>query len=214
MGMAWQDARLPSPVAWLGARWLALMARDRLRNGQSGPTPGNDRAASGDQRGEFEAFFLRYDRQITSYLWRMTGDEQLASELAQETFLRAWQHFAEISQYEQPLSWLFHVATNLALQQRRRRAAPVGAATSLDVDTDPASSDPSVHFVEQDLVRQTLLQLPIQQRAALVLREVYGMSCAEVGNLLNCSRDAVKMALFRAREQFRRHYLRAEEEDE
>ncbi|MBA3827211.1 MAG: hypothetical protein H0X24_25370 [Ktedonobacterales bacterium] len=58
----------------------------------------------------FETFFLRYDRQIASYLWRMLGDEHSASELAQETFLRAWQHFDEIRAYERPLAWLFRVA--------------------------------------------------------------------------------------------------------
>ena len=56
-------------------------------------------------------------------------------------------------------------------------------------------------------MRQTLLQLPIRQRAALILREVIGLSCAEIGDLLNISRDAVKMALWRAREQFRARYL-------
>ena len=199
-------------LAWPGMRWLALLQRNRFPLGQGGQDEHPTSAAEGDYAAQFETFFLRYDRQITSYLWRMTGDEQLASELAQETFLRAWQHFAEISNYEQPLGWLFRVATNLALQQRRRRAAPVGAAAPLNAENDPASSDPTVHFVEQDLVRQTLLQLPLQQRAALILREVYGLSCAEVGNLLNCSRDAVKMALFRAREQFRAHYLREDED--
>ena len=199
-------------LVWPGMRWLTLLQRDRLPLGQGGQGDQPLSARGDDHAAQFEAFFLRYDRQITSYLWRMTGDEQLASELAQETFLRAWQHFAEISVYEQPLSWLFRVATNLALQQRRRRAAPVGAAASLDAENDPASSDPTLHFIEQDLIRQTLLQLPLQQRAALILREVYGLSCAEVGNLLNCSRDAVKMALLRARERFRTHYLREDED--
>ena len=77
----------------------------------------------------------------------------------------------------------------------------------LDEDDDPAGSDHSTRFAEQDIVRQTLLQLPIRQRATLILREVYGLSCAEIGDLLHISRDAVKMALWRAREQFRARYL-------
>ena len=156
---------------------------------------------------EFEAFFCAIDHQITSYLWRMTGDEQVASELAQETFLRAWQHFDAVSHYEQPLAWLFRVATNLARQHHRRQVIPMRTTTMLDEDDDPASSDHSTRFAEQDIVRQTLLQLPIRQRAALILREVHGLSCAEIGDLLHISRDAVKMALWRAREQFRARYL-------
>lgn len=216
MGMAWRWKQHTQPLSlseWPGQFWLALVERQRPDATDGEPHHAGAYSVGNRSAAEFEAFFLRYDRQITSYLWHMTGDEQIASELAQETFLRAWQHFEAVCHYEQPLSWLFRVATNLARQHHRRQAAPVGAATALNEDTDPASSDPTIRFAEQDLVRQTLLQLPIHQRTALILREVYGLSCAEVGNLLNISRDAVKMALWRAREQFRVRYLR-EEEDE
>lgn len=120
--------------------------------------------------------FLSYDRPILSYLWRITGDEQTASELAQEIFLRAWQHFDKISTHEQHLGWLFRVATNLALQQQRRAGSMVTLADAADL----VSSDPSLHFVEQDLIRQTLVRLSFSQRAALVLREIHRLSCAEI----------------------------------
>ena len=161
----------------------------------------------------FEAFFHQFEGRITGYLWRMTGDEQVACEMSQETFLRAWQHFDTISTYEQPGAWLYRVATNLALQYLRRRALPVGAAMPIGLDGDPAASDPSVRYVESDLVRQILLSLSPKQRAALVLREVIGLSCDEVGRTLGVTRDAAKQLLWRGREQFRTRYLRAEGED-
>jgi len=213
--MAWPWRQRSQPISsgkWIGARLFALLERDRPSAAGKESHHAGAYSAGRTSATEFEAFFLRYDRQITGYLWRMTGDDQIASELAQETFLRAWQHFDAISRYDQPLSWLFRVATNLARQHHRRMASPMRTTTTLDEDTDPASSDPTIRFAEQDLVRQTLLQLPIHHRAALILREVYGLSCAEVGSLLNISRDAVKMALWRAREQFRTRYLREEED--
>jgi RNA polymerase sigma-70 factor (ECF subfamily) len=213
MSMTWPWRERTHSISiggWLRESWLALVGTHHLAAADGEPSR-TGAFAVGDQRAAFEAFFLRYDRQITSYLWRMTGDEQTASELAQETFLRAWQHFEVIRQYDQPVAWLFRVATNLARQYHRRRTAPVGMATALDAENDPAGSDPTLHFVEQDLVRQTLLQLPIHQRAALILREVYGLSCAEIADLLGMSPSAVKMALWRAREQFRVRYLREEE---
>ncbi len=215
MGMAWPWRQHPQPISsgrWPAFRWLALLERDRPATAGGESHRAGAYSAGNAGTAEFEAFFLRYDRQITSYLWRMTGDEQIASELAQETFLRAWQHFDTISHYDKPLSWLFQVATNLARQHHRRAASPIRMASALDEDNDPASSDPTIRFAEQDLVRQTLLQLSVNQRAALILREVYGLSCDEVGSLLNMSRDAVKMALWRARERFRTHYLREEED--
>lgn len=151
-------------------------------------------------------FFARFEQQIFGYLLRMTGDEQTAHDLSQEAFLRAWQHYAKISTYEHPAAWLFRVATNLALSHLRRRSSPVGSARLLGDDDSPARSDPAMRFVESDLVQQVLLALTPKQRAALVLREVYGLTCEEVGRVLGISRDAAKMALWRAREQFRTRY--------
>ncbi len=163
---------------------------------------------------DYEAFIRQHERAILNYLWRMTGDEQTAYDLTQEVFLRAWQRFDALRRYDQPRSWLFRVATNLAITHIRRRALPVGSATPLDTaldsERDPASSDPAWRLAESDQVRRTLLQLSPQRRAALVLREVYGLSAAEVGQTLGITPVAVRMALHRAREQFRALYLREE----
>ncbi|MGH2516023.1 MAG: RNA polymerase sigma factor [Ktedonobacterales bacterium] len=161
--------------------------------------------------GTFEAFFARYEQSVFGYIYRMTGDEQTAHDLCQEAFLRAWQHFDKIQGYTYPSAWLFRVAANLALSHLRRRASPVGGARLLGDDDSPARSDPAMRFVESDLVTQTLLGLSQKQRSALVLREIYGLSCEEVGQMLGMSREAVKMSLWRAREQFRRRYTLAGE---
>lgn len=155
---------------------------------------------------DFEAFFLAHERAITGYLWRMTGDEQVASDLSQETFLRAWQRFDRIQAYARPGGWLLRVATNLALQHLRRRAAPVGSATSLDEAWNPQASDPGRRFVERDQVRETLRELTPKARALLLLRDVYGLSAEEAAAMLKMSREAVKVGLWRARTQFRDRY--------
>src|SRR5579872_4871505 len=75
-------------------------------------------AAPDEQLRRFENFFHDFEQPIFGYLWRMIGDEQTASDLLQETFVRAWQHFSQISGYDRPGAWLFRVATNLALNYR------------------------------------------------------------------------------------------------
>lgn len=166
---------------------------------------------SGHSLTTFEAFFRRHEREIFGYLWRMTGDEQAAYDLSQEAFVRAWQHFDRIATYDRPAAWLFRVATNLALTHQRRTAAPVGAAQPFSTTTDPSVSDPSWQLAESDAIRTTLLALPPQQRAALVLREVYGFSCAEVAETLGITLAAAKMTLSRGRDGFRARYTRQEE---
>jgi DNA-directed RNA polymerase specialized sigma24 family protein len=142
---------------------------------------------------EFESFFRAHEARLSAYLWRMTSNQQSASDLCQETFLRAWQRYDTIRAYDQPDAWLFRVATNLALQLARRRKAPVGAAGPLEEAFEPSVSDPAWRFAGRDLVR-----------------EVSGFSAQEAAQALGMSLAAVKVALWRARAQFREVYLRKE----
>ncbi len=164
--------------------------------------------AGAELGGEYERFIRLYERQVLNYLWRMTGDEQAAYDLTQEVFLRAWQRFDTLQRYEQPRGWLFRVATNLALSHIRQRTVRGGRTSALDDGREPASSDPAWRLAESDLVRSVLLRLAPKRRAALVLREVYGLTAAEVGRALGMSEVSVRMALHRGREQFRELYLR------
>ena len=205
----------PSPAGartgWvqLLAQWTRLFALSQEQDPAAESLLPTVRAhASSAHPDDFEAFFLQHEHAIFGYLLRLTGDEQSAHDLSQEAFLRAWQHYDKIRGYDHPAAWLFRVASNLAISHLRRRSSPVGSAKLLGDDDSPARSDPAMRFIEVDLVEQTLLELPPKQRAALVLREVYGFSCEEIGVTLGMSRDAVKMSLWRAREQFRVRYVR------
>jgi RNA polymerase sigma-70 factor (ECF subfamily) len=154
----------------------------------------------------YEPFVRQHERAILNYLWRMTGDEELAYDLTQEVFLRAWQRWETIRGYEQPRAWLFRVATNLARSHLRRRS-PLGQRVPMpDDDAGPATSDPAWRLAEADQVRDALLQLSPKRRAALVLREVYQFSAAEIGAMLGMREAAVRMTVHRAREQFRALY--------
>lgn len=208
MLMFWSGKR-----AVLGLRWW--IARPSRLNAQ----PPQDARASAQRAQtipasipvsdtDCERFIREHERVILNYLWRMTGDEETACDLTQEVFLRAWRRFETIRTYDQPVSWLFRVATNLALTYLKRRSLSARSSAVFDEDRGPASSDPTWHIAESDLVRDILLQLSPERRAALVLREVYGLSAAEVGSILGISQNAVRMALHRARRQFRDLYVR------
>jgi RNA polymerase sigma-70 factor (ECF subfamily) len=201
---------------WLSASVRWLMRDSDLRR-QVSPSmwnderalPGGAERAAASKEGEFEPFMRCFERQILNYLWRMTGEEQTAYDLTQEAFLRAWRHFDAVRQYERPQAWLYRVATNLALRHISRRSRqPIATSEIGSVGHDiPGASDPARQVVESEHVRQALLQLPHKRRAALVLREVYGLQTAEVGKALNMTETAVRMTISRAREQFRALYL-------
>ena len=208
-------SRRAQPTAH-GALWRRLLLA--IENGN---LAGTAAAASQGQRalprgeiGEFEQFFRAHERDIFTYLWRMTGDEQAAYDLTQETFLRAWRRFARIRDYERPGGWLFRVATHLALNHLRARRTALGGAISLDavgnarqaLPFSPSASDPGSRLANADAVRRALMAIPHRQRAALVLREVYGLSCEETATALGISAGAAKTLLWRARGEFRSRY--------
>jgi RNA polymerase sigma-70 factor (ECF subfamily) len=202
-----------SPVWSARRRWHWLTRHPRYLIAQQptdahATTRGGQSDAAANISADCERFIREHERTILNYLWRMTGDEETASDLTQEVFLRAWQRFETIRGYERPASWLFRVATNLALTYLKRRSLPGASPTTLDEDDGPATSDPAWHYAESDLIRTILLQLSPQRRAALVLREVYGLRAAEVGQVLGISDTALRMTLHRARSQFRELYLR------
>jgi len=197
---------------WERWRWcpaLTLLATARNADAAAPRVTGEPAAERASD--DYDQFIHAHERPILNYLWRMTGEEQTAYDLTQEVFLRAWQRFETIRRYDQPRAWLFRVATNLALTHARRR--PLARTGELRAVDDPAASDPAWRLAERDHVREVLLRLTPKRRAALVLREVYGLSASEIGEALGMSEAAVRMALHRAREQFRALYLREAEAD-
>jgi RNA polymerase sigma-70 factor (ECF subfamily) len=137
----------------------------------------------------------------------MTGNEQAAYDLSQETFLRAWRHFAKVRAYEEPRAWLLHVATRIALNYRRdRRADPQPLDLAEEGERHMVAQDQMARLAEREVIEAALLSLPKRQRAALILRDVYGYRSAEIARFLDVSPAAAKMTISRAREQFRAQY--------
>jgi RNA polymerase sigma-70 factor, ECF subfamily len=202
------------PRAWVGQRaWVGRLAAMVIHRARDATAEMPGAALERD----FDALFERCEARIFGYLWRVTGDRHAASDLCQETFLRAWQHFAKVSGYEQPEAWLWRVATNLALNYRRARAIHAAdAALTGDVSDEhsPAVSDPAWRVAVRASVHATLLALPPKPRAALVLREVYDLSFEEVAAALGCTPAAAKMTLSRARERFRQLYAAEDSAEE
>ena len=175
-----------------------------------------DRTQVDEDLEPFEEFFGLHHAVIFDYLWRMTGEEQTANDLTQETFLRAWRQYSTISAYDSPRAWLFRVATNLALNHMRASARRTtfqhGGATDDEEAPTATIPDQAEQVVSQDIISRQLLSLPPRERSALVLHAIYGFSCAELADALNISLSAAKIAVWRGRERFRRGYLREEGE--
>lgn len=189
--------------------WLFALRSERV-TGEPASTPlpsalPSDSAAPGAE--SFEAFYQRREGSVFGYLWRVCGDEQTANDLTQEVFFRAWQRYAQLQTYERPDAWLFRVATNLALNEKRRQRT-AGPSLGLIGSEGAGAGDHAAQLAERSALRSALESLPAKQRAAFILRETYGHSCEEVADILRISPAAAKMTLSRARQRLRALYLK------
>lgn len=154
--------------------------------------------------------YQQYYGPIHRYLARMCGSSDLADELAQETFLRAFVGWFAFRGDCSVSTWLFRIARNAYLSHLRRPSA-----TRIDTDeflAIPAAA-PAYNPEQQqatgeqrDMIRLVLGQLPEKQRSILLLRDDEELSYAEIADVLGISLAAVKVNLFRARNAFRAAY--------
>ncbi|CAA9283711.1 MAG: hypothetical protein AVDCRST_MAG77-4070 [uncultured Chloroflexi bacterium] len=157
---------------------------------------------------------------VRRYLTRLVGDADVGAELAQETFLRAYLALPRLSHGSDVPAWLFRIATNLARQHYRRRqlihwspllpsaSSPSAVASRAAWSETPLASGRSLEdeVVRRDQVQHALAQLPLAQRSCLLLYAWAGYTCAEIGEMVGKSADAVRMLLVRARRGFRAAY--------
>jgi len=167
----------------------------------------------------FDQFYARHEQPLYGYLRRLLPSHELAVELAQEAFFRAWRHFDTLSGYERPEAWLYRVATNLAISQLRRKAPLSFSALLARMRADAAEPaeltpgdllrsplDLEERTAERDQIDRILRALPERHRAALLLAAVQGFTSDEIAEALAVTPDNARQMLSRARAQFRRLY--------
>ena len=154
----------------------------------------------------FRAFVVRYERMVFALLSRMLGHGPEVEDLAQETFVRAYRAFPGFDP-EGPArvsTWLLTIATRLALDSRKRRRLDV---REIEEGSDAVtSSTPEITLERRQLgqaIAEAASKLPDDQRAALVLAELHGLSIAEIAEALEVPENTAKTRLFRAREKMR-----------
>jgi RNA polymerase sigma-70 factor, ECF subfamily len=163
----------------------------------------------------FAALFAAYQGPITSYLYRLVHDREVADDLAQETFLKAYAALARTDPQLAFRPWLYRITTNTARNYFRRqrvlRWLPFGASTA-DLPAMPA---PDEQLGERDLLVRALRQIGPAYASALLLHHHLDLPLRETAAALGLSVNGTKVRLFRARKAFVHAYLalsQAEEE--
>lgn len=146
---------------------------------------------------ELEVFCEREYPRLVRMLRVYCGDDHLAQDIAQEALIRAVRHWPRVSQLDSPGGWTYRVAVNLANSRFRSRAAGRRAKRRLRQGAETFCELPDVAGVLA--LQDAVAGLPPRQRQAVVLQHVLGLSPAEVGEVMDCSAQAVRNLSHRAR---------------
>ncbi len=167
--------------------------------------------------GDEEAFGLlvrRYQRRLTAFLSQLVGDLELARELSQEAFVRAWSALARFDPKYRFSTWLFRIAHNLGIDQLRRRRLKTVSLYRTDAEGDEvevvvpdAEKDPLGHLENHALaseLRQVIDELRPEYRELVLLRHFAGLSYQEIADFKEIPLGTVKNKLFRAHSVLRK----------
>jgi RNA polymerase sigma factor (sigma-70 family) len=153
------------------------------------------RAARGDAAA-FAAAYERHHQALYRYCRSILRHDEDAQDALQSTFTRAFAALQDEQRDFELRPWLFRIAHNEAISILRRRPA------TDELDDQPAPGELEDRVSEREelrLLQLDLADLPERQRAALILRELNGLSHQEIGVVLELSTGAVKQAIFDAR---------------
>ena len=173
---------------------------------------------AGDEQ-SFALLLHRYRTPLVNFLYRMVRNREQAEDLAQEVFLRVYRAREDYVPSAKFTTWLFRIATNLALNSMRdNRYRRMEVSLDAPVTTDSQDGDertldiaekhPNIeqHLVEdarRKMIRHAIDKLPEKQRAAVLLHKYQELDYGEISKILECSESALKSLLFRAYEALR-----------
>ena len=160
------------------------------------------RGAAGD-RDALRAIALAHQDAVYRLLLRLAGERELALDLAQDTFVKAFQAMPSFRAGAAMRPWLFKIANNLFLDHVRKRQ-PASLEELAEAGEDPGAEDPQLTRLGEGLdLAQALAQLPVTWRQALVLRHDDDMTYDQIADVLSVPIGTVKTWLYRGRERLK-----------
>ena len=173
------------------------------------------RARRGDESA-FEALVTENEKRIYNLCRRLTGNQEDAAELTQEAFLNAWRGLGRFQGESSFSTWLYRLATNACIDflRKEKRRQSLSMTVSLDDGVEARQAElPDERYAPEGAleraearraVAEGLERLTLEHRQVLVMREIHGLSYAEIGQVLGLEEGTVKSRIARARGALRK----------
>jgi len=160
-----------------------------------------------------EAIYSAYRGRIYSFLLRFLSDPEMADDVTQETFTKAYTALGSLGTGHRVLPWLYRIASNAAIDhlRRRRRFSWLRLGSVTDTAEEPHMRDEHGRVPEREQIQAIMRTLPAENAIALTLHAVEGYSYNEIAEIQGVTMTAVRSRIARARAAFRQAYDRAPE---
>ena len=173
------------------------------------------------RQGDSDAFgelVTRYERRVIRLVLRFVNDYELARDLTQEVFIRAFERLNQFDPSRRFGPWLFRIAVNLTLDYLRRRKRRgiwnLFSEVRSEHQPDPATADPRADLDLKQEVQAVLDQIPEKYRMVLVLRELENFPTSEIAAILDRKEATIRWRLVEARNRFQRIWEKRQEQFE
>ena len=156
----------------------------------------------------FEELVKRHQELVFSLSFKLTGNRELANDVAQEAFIRAWKAIGKFRGDSTFGTWIYRITVNTAWTLRKK--AKKHYSLNIEDTQEPVvvdeKKDPELVAINSDLslvLRKALNQIPLEQRIIVELKNIEGRSHKEIADYLDISVTAAKVRLHRAHQKLR-----------
>lgn len=217
-----------SQAATIEAHEFTVASEKRLPETIPTQIPGSlarliERAAAGDLAA-FEEIMKHSEKRVMRMTWRMLGNEADARDAAQEVFLRVYKYLGRFKQDQPFFAWVYQITLNVCRDIAKKRQQYNTQFISLETENDAASvvcdkqagaEETLIRVQERELMLRAIATLPERERAAILLRDLEGLSTDEVAHIMKSTATTVRSQISSARQKIRVYcgrYLKKREE--
>ncbi len=155
-----------------------------------------------ERRKRFDEIYASYDRRVLAYCIYVTSDRDLANDVFQEVFVKAYQALHTLRDSDKEANWLFRIARNECLNALKSRQRSDRRNVPLDYASEPVAETESLGTKDaHEQLRKAIDQLPHDYREALMLAEFEGFSLKEIAEITGASLSNVKVRIHRAKQK-------------
>ena len=171
-----------------------------------------DRARAGDRQA-FDRIMIRHQRLVVSTAWRMLGNQEDARDAAQESFLRVYKYLKNFKRGEDFAGWLYRITVNVCRDFARKRGR-ASQFVSFEQEREEGNlatlssgenvEEGAILSQERSIIERAIGTLTKKEKAAIVLRDLEGLSTEEVADILGSSQGTVRSQISSARTKIKR----------